>query len=114
MTEALWCAGAHSAATVASLEPPFPSDATPSDSDAAFEERLRGVSLDSAASLSEVLSVTWCTTSEQLRSAVQAALPAFRSRLGALLFLFAALLSRGLVRFWVLCNSIENWWLPLM
>lgn len=64
---------------------------------------LEGVSLESGSDLHKMLRVT---TYHSLSSAIQrleSMLPVFRSRMGAMLFLISALLSRGLV-----CWSVKE------
>lgn len=60
-------------------------------------EVLGGLSVESGADLQKVLSVDTCTSSAIAIKRLEALLPIFRSRMGALLFLISALLSRGLV-----------------
>lgn len=58
---------------------------------------LEGLSIESAADLHKVLRVNTYTTRESAFKRLQAVIPVFQSRMGALLFLISALLSRGLV-----------------
>ncbi|XP_022153722.1 ubiquitin carboxyl-terminal hydrolase MINDY-3 [Momordica charantia] len=57
---------------------------------------LEGLSIESGSDLQRVLRVTLCTSPESALQSLGAALPVFQSRMGALLFLISALLSRGL------------------
>lgn len=58
---------------------------------------FEGLSIESGLDLQKVLRVTTCTSQESALQRLGAALPVFQSRMGALLFLISALLSRGLV-----------------
>lgn len=60
-------------------------------------EVLGGLSVESGADLQKVLRVDTCTSWLNTIKRLEAMLPIFRSRMGALLFLISALLSRGLV-----------------
>ena len=58
---------------------------------------LQGLSIESALDLQKVLRVETCTSQTNALQRLEANLPLFQSRMGALLFLISALLSRGLV-----------------
>ncbi|KAL6522121.1 hypothetical protein OROMI_031998 [Orobanche minor] len=64
--------------------------------DEAVAEVLRGLSVETGADLKKMLRVDTCTSRWSALQQLEALLPIFRSRLGALLFLISALLSRGL------------------
>ncbi|KAK4387386.1 Ubiquitin carboxyl-terminal hydrolase MINDY-3 [Sesamum angolense] len=57
---------------------------------------LGGLSVESGSDLQKVLRVDTCTSQSSALQKLEAMLPIFRSRMGALLFLISALLSRGL------------------
>ncbi|KAG5152701.1 hypothetical protein JHK84_029173 [Glycine max] len=57
---------------------------------------LQGLSIESALDLQKVLRVETCTSQTTALQRLEANLPLFQSRMGALLFLISALLSRGL------------------
>lgn len=58
---------------------------------------LGGLSIESGSDLQKVLRVDTFTSHASALQKLEAMLPIFRSRMGALLFLISALLSRGLV-----------------
>ncbi|KAA8537890.1 hypothetical protein F0562_027530 [Nyssa sinensis] len=58
---------------------------------------LEGVSIESSADLQKILRVNTYTTHSSVFQRLEAMIPVFRSRMGAMLFLISALLSRGLV-----------------
>ena len=60
-------------------------------------KKLEGLSIESALDLQKVLRVNTCTSQTSAFQKLEAMLPVFRSRMGAMLFLISALLSRGLV-----------------
>lgn len=60
-------------------------------------EVLGGLSVESGTDLQKVLRVDTCTSWSIMIKRLEAMLPIFRSRMGTLLFLISALLSRGLV-----------------
>ncbi|KAM5562324.1 hypothetical protein ABKV19_017512 [Rosa sericea] len=64
--------------------------------DEVIAKSLEGLSIESAADLHKVLRVKTYTTQESALRGLEAVIPVFRSRMGALLFLISALLSRGL------------------
>ncbi|BFG40753.1 hypothetical protein CerSpe_270260 [Prunus speciosa] len=67
-----------------------------SDRNNVITKSLEGLSIESAADLHKVLRVNTYTTRESAFKRLQAVIPVFQSRMGALLFLISALLSRGL------------------
>ncbi|PNX73999.1 protein FAM188A-like protein, partial [Trifolium pratense] len=60
-------------------------------------EALEGLSIESALDLQKVLRVETYTSRASLLKRIEATMPLFQSRMGALLFLTSALLSRGLL-----------------
>lgn len=58
---------------------------------------LEGVSIESASDLQTILRVNTYTSIANAYKRLEAMIPVFQSRMGALLFLISALLSRGLV-----------------
>ncbi|XP_022859010.1 uncharacterized protein LOC111379809 [Olea europaea var. sylvestris] len=65
--------------------------------DEVIAKALEDLSIDSGSDLRKILRVHTYTSHSSAYQKLQAMLPAFRSRMGALLFLISALLSRGLV-----------------
>lgn len=63
----------------------------------AIAKSLDGLSVESGSHLQKVLRLNTCTSRSSAIQMLEALLPVFRSRMGALLFLISALLSRGLV-----------------
>uniref|UniRef100_A0A5B6ZUI3 ubiquitinyl hydrolase 1 n=1 Tax=Davidia involucrata TaxID=16924 RepID=A0A5B6ZUI3_DAVIN len=57
---------------------------------------LEGLSIESGSDLQKILRVNTYTTHESVFQRLEAMIPVFRSRMGAMLFLISALLSRGL------------------
>lgn len=64
---------------------------------------LEGLSLESGSDLQKFLRVTAYTSRSSAFQRLESMLPVFRSRMGAMLFLISALLSRGLV-----CWSVKE------
>ncbi|RDX62040.1 Ubiquitin carboxyl-terminal hydrolase MINDY-3, partial [Mucuna pruriens] len=64
--------------------------------DEVITKSLKGLSIESALDLQKVLRVETCTSPATALQRLEANLPLFQSRMGALLFLISALLSRGL------------------
>ncbi|GFP80192.1 protein fam188b [Phtheirospermum japonicum] len=91
MCEILFLCGRNERALIASLN-----ILSHGSEDEAIAEVLRGLSVESGGDLQKVLRVDTCTTRWSALLKLEALLPIFRSRLGALLFLISALLSRGL------------------
>lgn len=60
-------------------------------------QALDGLAFESAADLKKHLRITICATRATALQRIQSMIPVFRSRMGAILFLISALLSRGLV-----------------
>lgn len=60
-------------------------------------QALEGLSIESASDLQKVLRVDRYTSPTSAFKRLEAMIPIFQSRMGALLFLISALLSRGLV-----------------
>ncbi|KAM3361160.1 ubiquitin carboxyl-terminal hydrolase MINDY-3 [Capsicum galapagoense] len=65
-------------------------------SDEAISKALEGLSFESGANLQKVLIINTYTSSEDALQRLEALLPVFRSRMGAMLFLISALLSHGM------------------
>ncbi|KAK8298946.1 hypothetical protein V6Z12_D05G289600 [Gossypium hirsutum] len=64
--------------------------------DVIIAQALEGLSIESASNLHKVLRVETYTTPASAYKRLEAIIPVFQSRMGALLFLISALLSRGL------------------
>ncbi|KAL4335109.1 hypothetical protein GQ457_07G020400 [Hibiscus cannabinus] len=64
--------------------------------DVIIAQALEGLSIESASDLHKILRVDTCTTPASAFKRLEAMIPIFQSRMGALLFLISALLSRGL------------------
>ncbi|ESW15525.1 hypothetical protein PHAVU_007G079400 [Phaseolus vulgaris] len=64
--------------------------------DEVITKSLQGLSIESAVDLQKVLRVETCTSQMTALQRLEANLPFFQSRMGALLFLISALISRGL------------------
>ncbi|KAJ8541511.1 hypothetical protein K7X08_002327 [Anisodus acutangulus] len=65
-------------------------------SDEVISKALEGLSIESAANLQKVLIINTYTSSVDALQRLEALLPVFRSRMGAMLFLISALLSHGM------------------
>ncbi|XP_055833500.1 uncharacterized protein LOC129902324 [Solanum dulcamara] len=64
--------------------------------DEVISKALEGISIESGANLQKVLIINTYTSSEDALQRLQALLPVFRSRMGAMLFLISSLLSHGM------------------
>ncbi|KAI3460490.1 hypothetical protein Pfo_017153 [Paulownia fortunei] len=98
MSEILFLCGRNERALIASLNilnGDFMKSVNGSE-DEAIAKVLGGLSVESGADLQKVLRVDTCTSRSSALQKLEAMLPIFRSRMGALLFLISALLSRGL------------------
>ncbi|KAK6131023.1 hypothetical protein DH2020_035234 [Rehmannia glutinosa] len=98
MSEILFLCGCNERALIASLNisnHDFVESVNGSE-DEAIAKVLRDLSVESGADLQKVLRVDTCTSRWSALQKLEALLPIFRSRMGALLFLISALLSRGL------------------
>lgn len=62
-----------------------------------ISKALEGLCIESATDLQKILRVETYTSQESAMQRLEGLIPVFRSRMGALLFLISALLSRGLV-----------------
>lgn len=62
-----------------------------------ISKALEGLSIESGANLQKALIINTYTSSEDALQRLEALLPVFRSRMGAMLFLISALLSHGMV-----------------
>eukprot|EP01018_Ginkgo_biloba_P011782 Gb_39285 [translate_table: standard] len=99
MAETLLLAGNKHRAVLATLNIQCPRSGDRIDDgqhDEMIAKALEGVSINSASELQKVLRIDTFTSPTGLFHQLQEMLPIFRSRMGALLFLFSALLSRGL------------------
>lgn len=99
MAETLWLAGGKQRAVVAVLDIPgflLEDGANEEEQDEAIVKALEGLFLDSIVGLQRFVRVFTLTSMPIVLHQLQNFLPWFRSRVGALLFLFSALLSRGL------------------
>lgn len=98
MCEMLFLCGNNGRAVTASLSI-LDSDGESSDSSSKDEvilKELEGLSIDSWSDLQKVLRINSYTSKTSALQSLELMLPVFRSRMGALLFLISALLSRGL------------------
>ncbi|BFG40752.1 hypothetical protein CerSpe_270270 [Prunus speciosa] len=98
MGEILFLCGSNKRAVIATLSVIGDDTERSKDSldDEVITKSLEGLSIESAADLHKVLRVNTYTTRESAFKRLQAVIPVFQSRMGALLFLISALLSRGL------------------
>lgn len=99
MAEILLLAGKNHRAVIATLNVNYPQIGECGDAGQHNEmiaKALEGVSINSAWELQKVLRIYILTSPTALLVRLQEMLPIFQSRMGALLFLFSALLSRGL------------------
>lgn len=69
---------------------------------------LDGLSIETGLDLQKVLCVTECSSLETALLRLEAMLPLYRSRLGAMLFLVSALLSRGMVSYFAAELPLQN------
>lgn len=99
MTEILLLAGRNHRPVLATLNVHCPQVGECGDAgqhDEMIAKSLEGLSVNSAWELQKVLRIYIFTSPSSLLLRLQEMLPIFQSRMGALLFLFSALLSRGL------------------
>lgn len=99
MAEILFLAGRNHRAVLATLNVHCPQVGECGDGgqhDEMIAKALEGLSVNSAWELQKVLRIYIFTSPTALLLRLQEMLPIFQSRMGALLFLFSALLSRGL------------------
>eukprot|EP00250_Pteridium_aquilinum_P001142 c11349_g1_i1 orf=375-2147(+) len=98
LAEILWLIGGKKMAVIAVLNTSslISEDAEKEEQDEAISQQLEGISLNSAADLERLVRICTFTSMPSLLHQLRNLLPIFRSRVGALLFLFSALLSRGL------------------
>ncbi|XP_057490419.1 uncharacterized protein LOC130776257 [Actinidia eriantha] len=98
MGEILFLCGGNRRAVIASLSILNHSTEGSQDSlkDDVIAKALEGLSIESGSNLQKVLRVEAYTTHASAYQRLEAMLPVFRSRMGAMLFLISALLSRGL------------------
>ncbi|KAL0432282.1 UNVERIFIED_CONTAM: Ubiquitin carboxyl-terminal hydrolase MINDY-3 [Sesamum latifolium] len=98
MTEILFLCGRNERAVLASLNilDGVSMEHVNGSEDEVIAKVLGGLSVESGSDLQKVLRVDTCTSQSSALQKLEAMLPIFRSRMGALLFLISALLSRGL------------------
>ncbi|XP_057793641.1 uncharacterized protein LOC131010235 [Salvia miltiorrhiza] len=98
MSEILFLCGGNKEAVIASLNilGDETARAAQGSEDEVIAKLLGGLSVESGSHLQKVLRVNTCTSRSRAIQVLEALLPVFRSRFGALLFLISALLSRGL------------------
>lgn len=98
MSEILFLCGSNKAAVIASLNvlDEEIAGAAKGSEDEVIAKSLDGLSIESGSHLQKVLRLNTCTSRSSAIQMLEALLPVFRSRMGALLFLISALLSRGL------------------
>ncbi|KAM7518703.1 hypothetical protein LguiB_017665 [Lonicera macranthoides] len=98
LSEILFLCGSNKRAVIASLSIPNQDIEGPGDSskDEVIGKTLEGLSLESGSDLQNFLRVTAYTSRSSAIQRLESMLPVFRSRMGAMLFLISALLSRGL------------------
>ncbi|KAM7511218.1 hypothetical protein LguiB_010093 [Lonicera macranthoides] len=96
--EILFLCGSNKRAVIASLSFPNCDIEGPKDGskDEVIGKALEGLSLESGSELQKVLRVTTYTSLDSSIQRLEAMIPVFQSRLGAMLFLISSLLSRGL------------------
>ncbi|KAL3641128.1 hypothetical protein CASFOL_016096 [Castilleja foliolosa] len=99
MSEILFLCGGNETAVIASLDVPDGDSVEPANNgseDEVATKALEGISVESGSDLQKVLRVYTCTSRSSSIQKLENLLPIFQSRMGALLFLISALLSRGL------------------
>ncbi|KAL6524981.1 hypothetical protein OROMI_030574 [Orobanche minor] len=99
MSDILFLCGSNETAVIASLNTPDIVDLLETVNGAEDEvigKSLEGISVDCGSDLQKVLKVHTYTSRSSSIQKLEDLLPIFRSRMGALLFLISALLSRGL------------------
>lgn len=98
MTEILFLCGRNERAVLASLNvlDGVSMERVNGSEDEVIAKVLGGLSVESGSDLQKVLRVDTCTSRSSALQKLESMLPIFRSRMGALLFLISALLSRGL------------------
>ncbi|KAI3825869.1 hypothetical protein L1987_07569 [Smallanthus sonchifolius] len=98
MGEILFLCGNNKSATIASLRilDHEIEGEDESSKDEIIARSLNGLSIESGDDLQKVLKVSTFTSPESAMQRLEEIVPVFRSRMGALLFLLSALLSRGL------------------
>ncbi|KAI5058414.1 hypothetical protein GOP47_0026584 [Adiantum capillus-veneris] len=97
--EILWLVGGKTKAVVAVLDTVMlmsGGGGKEDEQDEAMSRKLEGIALNSAMDLQKQLRICTFTSMSSLLHQLPMFLPVFRSHVGALLFLFSALLSRGL------------------
>jgi hypothetical protein len=98
LSEILFLCGSTKRAVIASININYQDTEGTGDGseDEKIGKALEGLSIESGSDLQKVLRVTTYTTVPDAIQKLESMLPVFRSRLGAMLFLISALLSRGL------------------
>ncbi|XP_059630520.1 uncharacterized protein LOC132273570 [Cornus florida] len=99
MGEILFLCGSNKGVVIATLSMSDHGIGQSKDSsmkDEIIANALEGVSIESASDLQKILKVNTYTSKASALQRLEALIPVFRSRMGALLFLISALLSRGL------------------
>ncbi|XP_015582885.2 ubiquitin carboxyl-terminal hydrolase MINDY-3 [Ricinus communis] len=95
MGEILFLCGSSKRAVIATLNS-IACDAGGPEKDETIAKALEGLYIESASDLQKILRIDTYTSQASALQRLQATLPVFQSRMGALLFLISALLSRGL------------------
>eukprot|EP00257_Ricinus_communis_P023010 XP_015582885.1 ubiquitin carboxyl-terminal hydrolase MINDY-3 [Ricinus communis] len=95
MGEILFLCGSSKRAVIATLSS-IACDAGGPEKDETIAKALEGLYIESASDLQKILRIDTYTSQASALQRLQATLPVFQSRMGALLFLISALLSRGL------------------
>ncbi|KAK3043858.1 hypothetical protein RJ639_000557 [Escallonia herrerae] len=98
MGEILFLCGSNKRAVIASLSilDSGIEGSAESSKDKIIAEALDGLSIESGCDLQKFLRVNTYTTMSSVIQKIETTIPVFRSRMGAMLFLISALLSRGL------------------
>lgn len=98
MGEILFSCGSNKRAVIATLSVVGHSTMESEDcsTDEIIAKALEGLSIESASDLQKFLRVNTYTSQDSAFRSLEAMIPVFQSRMGALLFLISALLSRGL------------------
>nr|GMC55242.1 ubiquitin carboxyl-terminal hydrolase FAM188A [Ipomoea batatas] len=98
MAEILFQCGSNRRAVIASLRilDGNVEESLDGSNDEIIAKALDGLSIETGLDLQKVLCVTECSSLETALPRLEAMLPLYRSRLGAMLFLVSALLSRGM------------------
>ncbi|KAF2321494.1 hypothetical protein GH714_000118 [Hevea brasiliensis] len=95
MCEILFLCGSNERAVIATLKA-IGCDTEGSAKDETIAQALEDLSIESASDLHKILRIETHTSQASVMQRLQVMIPVFQSRMGALLFLISALLSRGL------------------